>query len=40
MENLPALTLAEETPERQEGQALRSTGDGRAGLLNSRRRGI
>lgn len=40
MENLLALTLAEETPERQEGQALRSTGDGwgRA-CLNSRRRG-
>lgn len=28
MENLLALTLAEETPERQEGKAPRSTGDG------------
>lgn len=28
MENLLALTLAEETPERQEGKAPRCTGDG------------
>lgn len=31
MENLLALTLAEETPERQEGEGPRSTGDGWGG---------